>query len=305
MGVVHLATQATLGRHVAVKTLRDGQRATTRPRCASCEKRGSPVRARAPERRARPRRGRRRVGRARHRHEADRGARLVRADARSGRDRAPLRRDRCARVEPADAGERLQRRPLRPQPRDPAPRPQAGERDDRRVRRGLRPRLGNRREPARRPERPPAAASQAKEIAGTPHYMAPEMLLGDPSVYSPRTDVYLLGAIFYEIFAGKPPHDGADLQAMLTRHPALDAALRSELPAWRRGASARGRSRASQRTATRAPRRSAWRSTSTCATAVLASSRTTPSRASVLLQKTLDQDPPGEERMLADRQPAR
>jgi hypothetical protein len=55
------------------------------------------------------------------------------------------------------------------------------------------------------------AASQAKEIAGTPHYMAPEMLLGDPSVYSPRTDVYLLGGILYEIFAGEPPHRGADL----------------------------------------------------------------------------------------------
>ncbi len=45
-------------------------------------------------------------------------------------------------------------------------------------------------------------ASQATEIAGTPCYMAPEMLLGDPTALSPRTDVYLLGAIFYEIFAG-------------------------------------------------------------------------------------------------------
>jgi serine/threonine-protein kinase len=59
-------------------------------------------------------------------------------------------------------------------------------------------------------------ASQAKDVAGTPHYMAPEMLLGDPSVYSPRTDVYLLGAIFYEIFAGEPPHKGADVHAMVT-----------------------------------------------------------------------------------------
>jgi serine/threonine protein kinase len=38
--------------------------------------------------------------------------------------------------------------------------------------------------------------------------MAPEMLLGDPSALSPRTDVYLLGAILYEIFAGEPPHRG-------------------------------------------------------------------------------------------------
>jgi hypothetical protein len=59
-------------------------------------------------------------------------------------------------------------------------------------------------------------ASQAKEIAGTPHYMAPEMLLGDPTAYSPRTDVYLLGAILYEIFAGEPPHKGSDIHAIVT-----------------------------------------------------------------------------------------
>ena len=59
-------------------------------------------------------------------------------------------------------------------------------------------------------------ASQAKDIAGTPHYMAPEMLLGDPAMLSPRTDVYLLGAIFYEIVSGEPPHRGDNLRAMMT-----------------------------------------------------------------------------------------
>jgi len=59
-------------------------------------------------------------------------------------------------------------------------------------------------------------ASQATEIAGTPHYMAPEMLLGDPKLLSTRTDVYLLGAMFYEVFAGKPPHDAPTLHAMLS-----------------------------------------------------------------------------------------
>ena len=58
--------------------------------------------------------------------------------------------------------------------------------------------------------------SQATELAGTPQYMAPEMLLGDPTMLSPRTDVYLLGAIFYEVFAGEPPHKGDSLQAMLS-----------------------------------------------------------------------------------------
>ncbi|HEY1696489.1 MAG TPA: serine/threonine-protein kinase [Polyangiaceae bacterium] len=59
-------------------------------------------------------------------------------------------------------------------------------------------------------------ASRATDVAGTPHYMAPEMLLGDPSAYSPRTDVYLLGAILFEIFAGEPPHKGSDVHAMVT-----------------------------------------------------------------------------------------
>jgi len=61
----------------------------------------------------------------------------------------------------------------------------------------------------------PLAAS-ATDVAGTPHYMAPEMLLGDPSRLSVRTDVYLLGAILYEIFTGAPPHEGADLNALVT-----------------------------------------------------------------------------------------
>ncbi len=60
------------------------------------------------------------------------------------------------------------------------------------------------------------AASDARDIAGTPHYMAPEMLLGEPSAYSPRTDVYLLGGILFEIFAGEPPHKGNDVHAIVT-----------------------------------------------------------------------------------------
>jgi hypothetical protein len=60
------------------------------------------------------------------------------------------------------------------------------------------------------------SASQATDVAGTPHYMAPEMLLGDPQKLSPRTDVYLLGAMLFEIFSGKPPHQGATLREMVS-----------------------------------------------------------------------------------------
>jgi serine/threonine protein kinase len=50
-------------------------------------------------------------------------------------------------------------------------------------------------------------ASEQSEMAGTPCYMAPEML-GALGSLSERTDVYLLGAILHEILAKKPPHTG-------------------------------------------------------------------------------------------------
>ncbi len=51
-------------------------------------------------------------------------------------------------------------------------------------------------------------ARDAKETAGTPCYMAPEMLGGPKPLIDERTDVYLLGATLYEIVTGKPPHTG-------------------------------------------------------------------------------------------------
>lgn len=56
-------------------------------------------------------------------------------------------------------------------------------------------------------------AADALAIAGTPAYMAPEMLGGQ--ALSPRTDVYLLGATLHEILTGRPPHLGATLAETL------------------------------------------------------------------------------------------
>lgn len=57
-------------------------------------------------------------------------------------------------------------------------------------------------------------AQHATEIAGTPAYMAPEMLGGKEGLLTQRTDVYLLGALLFEIIAGRPPHEGTTMMEM-------------------------------------------------------------------------------------------
>jgi len=50
---------------------------------------------------------------------------------------------------------------------------------------------------------------------GTPHYMSPEQSMGDS--VDPRSDVYSVGCVLYEMLAGEPPHTGPNWQAILTR----------------------------------------------------------------------------------------
>jgi len=68
---------------------------------------------------------------------------------------------------------------------------------------------------------------------GTVGYMAPEQSLGGPDVDS-RADIYSLGVVAYEMFAGTPPFVGTSTQAVLAAHltqppPRLDD-IRDDVP---------------------------------------------------------------------------
>ncbi|MEO1995578.1 MAG: protein kinase [Planctomycetaceae bacterium] len=50
--------------------------------------------------------------------------------------------------------------------------------------------------------------TETSTMGGTPAYMAPEMATGPIAKITPASDIYLLGAMLYEIVTGKPPHTG-------------------------------------------------------------------------------------------------
>lgn len=56
---------------------------------------------------------------------------------------------------------------------------------------------------------------QSDSMAGTPAYMAPEMASGESTSIGFCSDIYLLGAILYEIVTGIPPHTGKNVMGCL------------------------------------------------------------------------------------------
>ncbi len=61
-----------------------------------------------------------------------------------------------------------------------------------------------------------SADKGALTVLGTPQYMAPECL--EPLAVDPRTDLYALGCIAYEMATGQPPYGGATPFAVLDQH---------------------------------------------------------------------------------------
>jgi serine/threonine protein kinase len=75
--------------------------------------------------------------------------------------------------------------------------------------------------------------TETGNVIGTPQYMSPEQLLGDP--IDPRSDLFAVGLILYALLAGEPPFQGSTMSRLAAMHASQDVpsltTYRSDLPA--------------------------------------------------------------------------
>ncbi|HUJ61728.1 MAG TPA: protein kinase [Kofleriaceae bacterium] len=77
--------------------------------------------------------------------------------------------------------------------------------------------------------------TQQSALLGTPQYMAPEQATGQHDTVDERTDIFALGAIVYEMLAGRPAFDGASIPEVVFKvvyeQPVPLATLAPDAPA--------------------------------------------------------------------------
>src|SRR5262249_21506912 len=78
------------------------------------------------------------------------------------------------------------------------------------------------------PQKQQTVQTEAGMVLGTPHYMAPELLMGQS--YDGRVDQYALAIMLYELLCGRYPFNGSTATAIFVQHstqepPPLSAAI--------------------------------------------------------------------------------